>query len=1357
MSKVDPDKYFGPVGTPPATPAGDTPARSKRSTNADDYFGPPAAPPPPPEPGILDRVVAEVTGGSPAPEPRKPGEQRGGKRTEAKPYVAGDERAKPPEPGGSVLDQPSADATPPAALIEQRGSPVAPETFSAIKASLSAMPKDARAAQVARKDLPGWMKSAMAAAYREIQTEDNAAAASGIPGSSLESRAQKLMDGGMRGDVASGVAQNEALGGSATVMPAQAKAIESLLTPEQEAQAKAEGRETSRDSIALRGIYQAGQGLKQSGQGAMAMVLRAAGDEEGAKLYEAEGAKSEARVQASNELTTMRQRAGELGIVNTGPADYLERMGVGAMNSVGLMLPGMAAGGAATLATGNPVLGARVAMGLMSSQVFGMEYIGGRSEGLSPTRAAGRAAIMASLEYVGERYGLIPQAMRKLAGKASEVPLEELPRWAERAVQALEKRKLFSKPVGVVVRGQVGEQIGEQITGGGQYLVDGTALGLDQAVSLGGFLENARDTAVQTLIATGVLQAGGAAGGALLRRGDRPQEIPPTGRNYSPPAQAPAPAPFTPPPAGAAPAPATTETATDAPLAADDLLGTPVDEAAHGAATSPTNDLPEPTDDQKKAGNYKLGHLKLGGLDISIENPQGSVRRGVDEDGKAWENTLQSHYGYIRRTEGADGDHVDTFIKPGTPPDYEGPVFVVDQRNPQTGAFDEHKVMLGYESPEEAEAAYRANYAPDWQGLGYLTGLDMPAFKEWVKTGNHKVPFSAGFKETTNDNQPDMAGTPAVAAGARDGAAPAPVGSGGNLGPLPAADGGGQPAAEVAAPGSAAPGPVGDGASADAALSDTPDFETTYPAPRFDDLNAAGRDSAFVGLEDDPKYLAMAVRGLHQEVQAHIGADLTAARMLRQGIADSIDPATGQTATPERLTEMQGELTQALANVDGTLEEYAREFGDQHRTTFTARVAPDLEQLRTPAKPAAPAAPANDAQREADAALDDLGKLFGKEPAAAPPADEPPAEKKARVRKQRQSAGLGGDGMPRTILGSTMLGEISRQLGGISPDLLRDLSFEREFGKINRNGRRSVGWFNPPAGKNVRGGLFRDGGIADTNELAEWMESEGYITPGTYERDYKEADELARQLVRAALEGKKLQALDPELDDWERRRQEAMGDPEDQGPMYPDLDPEAAAEAEAERRAMMEEVGIEPSGIDLIDDDQVSDAGSTDRIAALRAMGATDEEIAADEAARQAQAQAGDAAQAPGPAPQEPGEVRPPDEPGSPASGPEAQDFDLTSQTEEQLRAIAEREAAARRADEAEQRRLADKAKADAQLDEFVLTGSDRPADLAAAAGQGGLFDAPPVSQVQPARDETVVVLRKRLAILKQLRECLQS
>lgn len=167
-----------------------------------------------------------------------------------------------------------------------------------------------------------------------------------------------------------------------------------------------------------------------------------------------------------------------------------------------------------------------------------------------------------------------------------------------------------------------------------------------------------------------------------------------------------------------------------APLAI--ALDTALDERAHAAATSPTNDRPEPTQAQKEAGNYAKGHVRISGLDISIENPAGSTRKGVDSDGKAWENQVQHHYGYIRRTVGADGDHVDAFVKPGTAPDHSGPVFIVDQVDPKTGKFDEHKVVLGAVDRADAEAVYRANYAPDWQGMKSIKGMTMPAFKKWL-------------------------------------------------------------------------------------------------------------------------------------------------------------------------------------------------------------------------------------------------------------------------------------------------------------------------------------------------------------------------------------------------------------------------------------------------------------------------------------------------------------------------------------------------------------------------------------------------------------------------------------------------
>lgn len=157
-----------------------------------------------------------------------------------------------------------------------------------------------------------------------------------------------------------------------------------------------------------------------------------------------------------------------------------------------------------------------------------------------------------------------------------------------------------------------------------------------------------------------------------------------------------------------------------------------VDVAAHEAATSPNNSAPAPTEAQREAGNYKKGHARIGGLDISIEHPEGVARRAF------WPK-LKAHYGYIRGTEGRDGDHVDVFVKPGTPDDYNGPVFIVDQQKKE-GGFDEHKTMLGYADEASARAAYLAAYPKGWKGLGGVTQMDMPAFKTWLADGDKSKP-----------------------------------------------------------------------------------------------------------------------------------------------------------------------------------------------------------------------------------------------------------------------------------------------------------------------------------------------------------------------------------------------------------------------------------------------------------------------------------------------------------------------------------------------------------------------------------------------------------------------------------------
>lgn len=150
-----------------------------------------------------------------------------------------------------------------------------------------------------------------------------------------------------------------------------------------------------------------------------------------------------------------------------------------------------------------------------------------------------------------------------------------------------------------------------------------------------------------------------------------------------------------------------------------------------------------PSDAQKESGNYKKGHIKFGGYDYTIENPKGSTRSGKDADGKEWKITMHDTYGYIRGKFGKDGDHLDMFINDKADLDnWDGDVFVVDQVNPD-GSFDEHKVMYGYDSMDDAEKAYLANYSKGWKGLGNITGASKDEFDKWLDTSNRKIkPFA---------------------------------------------------------------------------------------------------------------------------------------------------------------------------------------------------------------------------------------------------------------------------------------------------------------------------------------------------------------------------------------------------------------------------------------------------------------------------------------------------------------------------------------------------------------------------------------------------------------------------------------
>lgn len=138
----------------------------------------------------------------------------------------------------------------------------------------------------------------------------------------------------------------------------------------------------------------------------------------------------------------------------------------------------------------------------------------------------------------------------------------------------------------------------------------------------------------------------------------------------------------------------------------------------------------DPTPGQIAAGNYRKTHITVRGLDIAIENKAGSVRRGVDPGGKEWETHMVCDYGYVKRSQGVDGDHVDVFLGPDL--DRAPDVFVVHQRKAgDWKSFDEDKAMLGFMSKEEAISAYLKHF-DDPRFLGPVDAMPFEVFVEKV-------------------------------------------------------------------------------------------------------------------------------------------------------------------------------------------------------------------------------------------------------------------------------------------------------------------------------------------------------------------------------------------------------------------------------------------------------------------------------------------------------------------------------------------------------------------------------------------------------------------------------------------------
>ena len=180
-------------------------------------------------------------------------------------------------------------------------------------------------------------------------------------------------------------------------------------------------------------------------------------------------------------------------------------------------------------------------------------------------------------------------------------------------------------------------------------------------------------------------------------------------------------------------------------------------ETAEAIAEAEQSTETNPTDAQKEAGNYKKGHVQIGRFDITVENPKGSERSGKDANGTPWSITMQNTYGYIRGTEGVDGDHIDVFIADDFGAWNGRKIFVVDQYN-EDDTFDEHKVMLGFNDIDEAESAYYANYSPDWKErhpANMVTAVNAEDFEKWIDSSKRKTKAFADYANVKTDHISD--------------------------------------------------------------------------------------------------------------------------------------------------------------------------------------------------------------------------------------------------------------------------------------------------------------------------------------------------------------------------------------------------------------------------------------------------------------------------------------------------------------------------------------------------------------------------------------------------------------------------
>lgn len=133
--------------------------------------------------------------------------------------------------------------------------------------------------------------------------------------------------------------------------------------------------------------------------------------------------------------------------------------------------------------------------------------------------------------------------------------------------------------------------------------------------------------------------------------------------------------------------------------------------------------------------------IVYGNIPIRIEQEAGSMREGYDRDGNHWQTLFENEYGYFESTMGVDGDEVDVYLGEFLDTNM---IYIIHQRDPVTGEYDEDKVMMFFQSPEEAKKTYQKHY--DRPGMfGGITEVDINQFRRLLRDRKGSKLTSAGM------------------------------------------------------------------------------------------------------------------------------------------------------------------------------------------------------------------------------------------------------------------------------------------------------------------------------------------------------------------------------------------------------------------------------------------------------------------------------------------------------------------------------------------------------------------------------------------------------------------------------------